>query len=73
MPTFIHLFLLLARINHDCVPNSRKFFTSDKRMIVVASRDIKAGKSKSKVIINHSLLSLIKVAKAMSAFNLKFQ
>jgi hypothetical protein len=37
------LFRTIARINHDCVPNSRKYFTADRRMIVVAARDIYPG------------------------------
>jgi hypothetical protein len=37
------IFRTIARINHDCVPNARKFFDADKTMVVVASRDIAAG------------------------------
>ena len=37
------IFPTIARINHDCVPNARKFFDSDMRMVVVASRDLQPG------------------------------
>ena len=47
----IHILFFIARINHDCSPNCRKFFSSDKSqggegyitMIVKAARDIEPG------------------------------
>ena len=46
-----YLLLILARINHDCTPNCRKYFSVDQStdggnritMVVKASRDISAG------------------------------
>ena len=46
-----YIFNLLARINHDCVPNCRKYFSVDKSpgadgkitLVVKASRNIEPG------------------------------
>ncbi len=38
------LYPRIARANHDCAPNCRKvFFSSDRRMRVVAARDVDRG------------------------------
>ena len=37
------IFQTIARINHDCIPNARRFFDSEYRMVVVSSRDIYPG------------------------------
>ena len=46
----------VARINHSCSPNCRKFFDSDLRMHVLAARDIDAGQEIT-LSYTHALVS----------------